>query len=147
MNSADSHSRPFPRHPLPSRPHAGNRPGPGPQASSVMMQAACQAFSGSSCDRLELCCGPCFIYDPPPPPQKIHQGTLMEVKLEARAGLELGNALCPSFQDISGCRGDRLGSGPAVVASVLPCAKHGCFKTCIVCSRPFESHSLSPTIL
>lgn len=26
----------------------------------------------------------------------------MEVKLEARSGLELGNALYPSFQDISG---------------------------------------------
>lgn len=51
----------------------------------------------------------------------------MEVKLEAQAGLELGNALCPSFQDISGQGWLQEGTGwegsPAVAHWFPLCAK------------------------
>lgn len=57
----------------------------------------------------------------------------MEVKLEAQSGLELGNALYPSFQDIGGQgvlrRGQAWGRSRAVVPLVplLWAKKHGCF--------------------
>lgn len=51
----------------------------------------------------------------------------MEVKLEAQAELELGNALYPSFQDISGQGWLQEGTGweasPAVARWFLLCAK------------------------
>lgn len=51
----------------------------------------------------------------------------MEVKLEAQSGLELGNALYPSFQDISGQGWLQEGTGwegsPDVAHWFLLCAK------------------------
>lgn len=51
----------------------------------------------------------------------------MEVKLEAQSELELGNALYPSFQDISGQGWLQEGTGweasPAVARWFLLCAK------------------------
>lgn len=75
----------------------------------------------------------------------------MEVKLEARSGLELGNALYPSFQDISGLgrlqRGQAGGEALPWFLWSFRALNMAAFRPALSAPHLIESHSLPPTSL